>query len=232
MKLLDEFIKLYIDKNRANSLIEKFYQYEKILLDWNKKINLISRKQTGIEKIILDSIFFLSDFKFNGDEKIIDIGTGGGFPGIPLKIIFPELKITLLDSINKKIKALDDIVRRLELYEIETVCGRAEIVSRDSKYRLKYDIVISKAVADLINLYKWGKDFMKINGKMICIKGGNIDEELKTFNKKYSIKNMEIKSYSLSSLLPDYKSFLDKNYFGVPEAEDLKHIIIFHNYEN
>ncbi len=146
MKLLDEFIKLYIDKNRANSLIEKFYQYEKILLDWNKKINLISRKQTGIEKIILDSIFFLSDFKFNGDEKIIDIGTGGGFPGIPLKIIFPELKITLLDSINKKIKALEDIVRRLELYEIETVCGRAEIISKDSKFRLKYDIVISKAV--------------------------------------------------------------------------------------
>ncbi len=87
-------------------------------------------------------------------------------------------------------------------------------------------------MTDLINLYKWGKDFMKINGKMICIKGGNIDEELKTFKKKYSIKNMEIKSYSLSSLLPDYKSFLDKNYFGACKSEDLKHTIIFHNYEN
>lgn len=224
MNLLFEFIRLYI--NRENDyLLEKFIQYEKILLDWNKKINLISRKQQGIEKIILDSIFFLSDYKFCGNEHIIDIGTGGGFPGIPLKIIFPELKITLLDSIQKKTKALNYIVSELKLNDVIVVCERAENLSRSIDYKEKYDVVISRAVSDLTNLYKWGMGFLKQKGHMICIKGGDIEKELNDFKLKFPDEKPEVRSYSLNSFLPDY-NLLDKKDDESSKFTELKHIII------
>ncbi len=222
MKSLSEFIKSYINDNYED-IIEKFREYEKILLDWNKKFNLISRKQSGIEKIIIDSIFFLSDYKFIGNEKVIDIGSGGGFPGIPLKIIYPRLKITLLDSIQKKVKVLNDIVNKLNLADTETVCARAESLSKDIKYKNKYDIVISRAVSELSNLYKWSKDFLNSSGKMICIKGGNINKEVNTFRKNCKFNNIEIKSYSLKSLIPNY---LTGEADCSSDVEELKHIII------
>lgn len=229
MNLLAEFLRLYVNKE-VNCYIEKFLEYEKILLDWNERVNLISRKQKGIEKIILDSIFFLSDYKLRGDETAVDIGTGGGFPGIPLKIIYPNLKITLVDSINKKTKALTDIVNKLKLEEVNVVCARAEDLCKKSQYKFKYDIVTSKAVSELVNLYKWSRDFLKTDGKMICIKGGDINEELKSFQKKYPEQKFEIRNYNMKSLLPNYNlSFGEANNFS--EKENLKSIIIIYRNE-
>lgn len=229
MNLLAEFLRLYINRE-VNCYVEKFLEYEKILLHWNEKVNLISRKQKGIEKIILDSIFFLNDYKFKGDENIIDIGTGGGFPGIPLKIIYPNLKITLVDSINKKITALKDIVNKLKLQEVNVIRARAEELCKRYEYKFRYDIVISKAVSELVNLYKWGRDFHKTDGEMVCIKGGDIIEELKSFQKKYPNQKFEVRNYNMNSLIPNYDlSFGDTNNFS--DKENLKSIIIIYSNE-
>ncbi|MCX7833732.1 MAG: 16S rRNA (guanine(527)-N(7))-methyltransferase RsmG, partial [Ignavibacteria bacterium] len=224
------FLELYVCKE-ADNFIAKFREYEKLLLEWNKKINLISRKQKGIEKIILDSIFFLCEYKFKGDEKIIDIGTGGGFPGIPLKIIYPNVKLTLVDSISKKVKALIDIVANLQLQNVDIICERAEVLSKKTNYKNKYDVVISKAVSNLVNLYKWSIDFLKTGGEMICIKGGDIFDELGNFKKKYPEIETKIRTYDMRTLL-DINRFLNYKYSLQQSNKDIKHIVIINkNYE-
>ena len=183
-----ELLKKFLDEElniASNNVTEQFELYNKLLMEWNAKINLISRKNVNIENNILNSLYFLTEYSLKGNERLIDIGTGGGFPGIALKIIMPELKITLNDSIKKKVKVLEDIIVKMQLKDIEAVCGRAEEISKEKKYIKKFDIVISKAVADLDKLYLWGKDFLKPEGNMLALKGGDIIEEIKIFNKKF-----------------------------------------------
>ncbi|MEZ4821729.1 MAG: RsmG family class I SAM-dependent methyltransferase [Ignavibacteria bacterium] len=112
MNLLKKFLndELHLD---AEIYIEQFIKYETLLLDWNKKINLISRKSTSIEDHILNSIFFLTRYDISGIRSLVDIGTGGGFPGIPLKILYPDLEMVLLDSIRKKIIVVEDIAEQM-----------------------------------------------------------------------------------------------------------------------
>ena len=196
MKILSVFLEKELCITNTDVLISQFEKYEEFLLCWNKKLNLVSRKTTSIEELILNSIFFLTKYKLNGNESIIDIGTGGGFPGIPLKILYPDMKITLLDSIKKKVKALDDIIVKMNFKETKAVCSRAEDLSKEKDYNKKYDIVISKTVATIDKLYEWGNVFLNENGKMICIKGGDISNELDTFNKMNPDVSYEIISFS------------------------------------
>ncbi len=210
MDLLKRFLsdELHLD---PENYLKKFDLYENLLLDWNKKINLISRKSESIEDHILNSIFFLTKYKFDNINSLADIGTGGGFPGIPLKILFPDLRIYLVDSIQKKVNVLNDIIEKMKLKNIETVCGRAGDVSKDKLYYNKLDCVISKAVSSLDNLYEWGNGFLKPEGEMLCIKGGDVSEELRKLNEmKYKI-NTEVINFGF---MPAY------------DIEDKKLIII------
>lgn len=214
MELLKRFIEIELKKD-SSLFINEFILFEKLLLEWNEKINLISRKSVSAEDHIINSIFFLTKYSFDKVKSVADIGSGGGFPGIPLKILFPEIRITLIDSIRKKVNVQQDITEKMNLKKIEAICGRAEELSVQTKYKSKYDIVISKAVSSLDNLYLWGNKFLNSNGEMICIKGGNIEEEISSLLKLK--KNLSVEVISFEDLLPysveDKKIVVIKNKF-------------------
>lgn len=155
---------------------EKFYLYMKELLIWNEKINLTAIKDEDeiLIKHFVDSVTII---KYMKDVKnIIDIGTGAGFPGIPIAILKGDIKITLLDSLNKRIVFLNNIIEKLKLKNVEVIHGRAEDFAKLEKYREKYDIVTSRAVAPLNILIEYMLPFSKVNGESICMKGSNIEE--------------------------------------------------------
>lgn len=163
----------------------KFLKYKELLLEWNKKINITSiteEREVDI-KHFLDSLTAFSSDKFSGNKKIIDIGTGGGFPGIPLKIINQDLQVTLLDSLNKRIIFLNEVIENLGLKDIEAVHGRAEELSRTEEYREQYDICISRAVASLDTLSEYCLPFVKKGGYFIAMKGPEVEEELNSSKK-------------------------------------------------
>ncbi len=189
LNILDK-LKKFLEKelNITNSdIYENFLEYNKLLMEWNSKINLISRKQENIENHILNSIFFLTKFKLEGKFSIVDIGTGGGFPGIPLKILYPDSRILLVDSIAKKIMVVKDIIEKMELKKITALAGRAETIALEREYIHKFDYVTAKAVAPIKEVKEFGKDFLHVNGKYILIKGGDISEELHDMRDKPKI---------------------------------------------
>ena len=148
-------------------------------------LTAITNREDIIIKHFIDS---LSISKYiNNNLKVIDIGTGAGFPGIPLKIYNPSLNITLLDSLNKRIKFLDTVIEELKLNNIRTIHGRAEEIARNNNYREKYDIVTSRAVSKLNTLVEYMLPFAKKNGICICMKGPNIYEELDEAKKAIKI---------------------------------------------
>ena len=162
----------------SDNQLEKFDKYMKFLLEWNEKINLTAIVEPDEVKIkhFLDSLTVLK--YINDEDKVIDIGTGAGFPGIPLKIMKPDTKITLLDSLNKRINFLNIVIEELGLKNIEAIHGRAEEFARNKLYREKYDIAVSRAVANLSTLTEYMLPFVKVGGRCICMKGANVKEEL------------------------------------------------------
>lgn len=172
MKSLSNNIGIEITKSQ----VEKFYIYMIQLLEWNKKMNLtaIEDQDEIILKHFIDS---LTIEKYIKDAKsIIDIGTGAGFPGIPIAIINNNINITLLDSLNKRIKFLNNIIQKLELNNVTAIHGRAEDIAKLEEYREKFDIVTSRAVAPFNILLEYMLPFNKVNGKSISMKGSNIEE--------------------------------------------------------
>lgn len=159
--------------------IKKFMNYMNLLLEWNEKINLTAITQPDEVKLkhFVDSLTVLK--YINDDDKVIDIGTGAGFPGIPLKIMNENTKITLLDSLNKRINFLNIVIETLNLRNIQAIHGRAEEIARNKLYREKYDVAVSRAVANLSILTEYMLPFVKVGGKCICMKGANVNEELK-----------------------------------------------------
>ena len=158
---------------------KKFEKYKDLLLEWNNKINLtaITDEKEIVLKHFIDSCSILKYIENN--QKIIDIGTGAGFPGIPLKIMNETLNITLVDSLNKRINFLNEVIKEVELKDIKAIHSRAEDLGRDNNYREKYDVATSRAVANLSTLLEYLMPFVKVNGICICMKGPNIEEELK-----------------------------------------------------
>ena len=158
--------------------LEKFNRYMKLLLEWNEKVNLTAIVEPDEVKIkhFLDSLTVLKYIK--NEDKVIDIGTGAGFPGIPLKIMKSNTKITLLDSLNKRINFLNIVIEELGLKNIEAIHGRAEEFARNKLYREKYDVAVSRAVANLSTLTEYMLPFVKVGGRCICMKGANVKEEL------------------------------------------------------
>lgn len=158
--------------------IKSFEKYMNLLLEWNEKINLTAITQPDEVKLkhFVDSLTVLK--YINDDDKVIDIGTGAGFPGIPLKIMKENTKITLLDSLNKRINFLNIVIETLNLRNIQAIHGRAEEIARNKLYREKYDVAVSRAVANLSTLTEYMLPFVKVGGKCICMKGANVNEEL------------------------------------------------------
>ena len=181
--------------------LEQFFEYMNLLIEWNEKINLTAI--TEPKEIILKHFVDCATInKFIDKNKVLDIGTGAGFPGIPLKIINENLEITLADSLNKRIKFLDIVIETLELNKIETIHARAEELAKNKKYRESYDIVVSRAVAALNVLLEYTTPFIKVGGKVICMKGNNVEEEIK--ESKNAIKILGTKMLPVEKvILPD-----------------------------
>ena len=164
----------------TNSQLNAFETYYDMLIDRNKVMNLtaITEFDEVMDKHFLDSVYLFRSIELKANYKLIDIGTGAGFPGIPLKIVFPELKITLLDSLNKRVGFLNDVIDELNLNDIEAIHGRAEDIARDKTYRASYDIAVSRAVANLSTLSEYCLPFVKIGGKFVSYKSGDCADEV------------------------------------------------------
>jgi len=161
---------------------DKFYQ---LLVEWNKVMNLtgITEYEEVNEKHFVDSLSIVKAVDMNQVESIIDIGTGAGFPGIPLKIAFPNIKVVLLDSLNKRINFLNTVISELGLENIETIHGRAEDFAKKADYRENFDLCVSRAVANLATLSEYCIPYVRKDGMFVPYKSGEIDEELEQSKK-------------------------------------------------
>jgi 16S rRNA (guanine527-N7)-methyltransferase len=168
---------------------KQFVDFYELLVEWNKVMNLtgITEYEEVNEKHFIDSLSIIKALDLNKIESVIDIGTGAGFPGIPLKIAFPHLKIVLLDSLNKRINFLNTVINKLELQNVNTIHGRAEDFAKDIKYREKFDLCVSRAVANLSTLSEYCLPYVKIKGMFIPYKSGEIDEEVNQARKAVTI---------------------------------------------
>ena len=186
--------------------LKKFYQYMNLLIEWNEKINLtaIVKPEEIILKHFIDSLSIIKYIDQN--KKVIDVGTGAGFPGVPLKIVRDDLQITLLDSLNKRIIFLNEVIKKLGLENINTVHARIEEYAKNKNYRETYDIAVSRAVANLTTLSEYMLPMVKVKGMAICMKGSEINEELEKSKHSISILGGKIAKIDCF-LLPksDYK---------------------------
>lgn len=172
-----------INVQLPESKIRDFYTYMEMLIEWNKKINLtaIVEGDEVIDKHFVDSLTISQYIEDN--TNIIDVGTGAGFPGIPLKIVRDSLKIDLLDSLNKRVNFLNEVISKLQLEKITAIHSRAEDEASKKEKRESYDIAVSRAVANLPVLLEYLLPFVKLGGKCICMKGINIEEEINNSKK-------------------------------------------------
>ena len=172
--------------------IKNFYNYMNLLLEWNEKINLtaITEPNEVILKHFVDS---LTINKYIGDNaRLIDVGTGAGFPGIPLAIVNEKIAITLLDSLNKRINFLNEVKAKINLKNVETIHSRVEDFGQDKNQREKYDVATSRAVAPLNILIEYLLPLVKVGGKCICMKGSNAEEEIENARNAIRILGGEI----------------------------------------
>lgn len=193
--------------------IGQLYEFFEMLVEKNKVMNLtaITEEHDVVVKHFIDSmsIFGLKigdeiiDYKFFDNKSMIDVGTGAGFPGLVLKILFPNLNIVLSDSLNKRLKFLDEVITKLELKGINLVHGRAEDLAHIDIYREKFDYSTSRAVANLSTLSEYDLPFVKKNGYFISYKSGKIDEELKSAGKAIKLLGGEVSSINIFKLPDD-----------------------------
>lgn len=196
-EFLEELKKLGI--NLTNDQIDKLARFYQLLVTWNEKINLttIIKEEEVYLKHFYDSLTLIKVVDLRQPLTILDVGTGAGFPGIVLKIVFPNLKITLLDSLTKRINYLNEIIKELDLHDIETVCSRCEEYTKIN--REKYDLVVARAVSHLKILSEMIIPTVKVNGYFIAMKANLNDELEKTIPmlKKLNSELKEIKEFSL-----------------------------------
>lgn len=169
----------------TNHQVEQLLKYKELLVEWNEKVNLtaITEDRDIMIKHFLDSLSCAKMPYIENGLKVIDVGTGAGFPGIPINIYYPDVSLTLLDSLNKRIKFLMEVCSSIGLDHVNFQHGRAEDFGNNKLFREKYDIAVARAVAQLNSLCEYCLPFVKVGGYFICQKGPNIDEELKTAKK-------------------------------------------------
>ena len=198
------------DMNLSKDIVLKFDTYAKELVSYNEKVNLtaITEPDDIVIKHFADSLAF---FKYSGIGKgnsVADVGTGAGFPGVPLKIAFPEVEITLADSLNKRIKFLDEVVAELGLEKVTTIHARAEELARNKEHRESYDLVVSRAVANLSTLGEYCIPFVKMGGNFISYKSGEVEEEVNAAEKAIKILGGQIKDVYKFDLSDQKRSFV------------------------
>jgi len=186
MELLQKYFTDFTSKQ-----LEQFAALKELYIEWNGKINVISRKDMDnfYEHHVLHSLAIATQFEFTPGADIMDLGSGGGFPGIPLAIFFPETRFHLVDSINKKLKVVNEVATAIGLQNVTTQHGRAEEIKNR-----KFDVVVSRAVAPLGNLWTWSKPLLKKGVKpngLICLKGGDLTTEIFESNCKPRIWQIE-----------------------------------------
>ena len=183
-----------ISVDLSDAQTEQFFLYYKMLIEWNQVMNLtsITDMKDVVFKHFVDSVSLVKAVDVSRETSLIDVGTGAGFPGIPLKIVFPELKVTLLDSLNKRVRFLDEVIGEIGLSGIQAIHGRAEDLGRDSGHRERYSLCVSRAVANLATLSEYCLPFVKVGGSFVSYKAGMIDEEVKRAEKAVKVLGGEI----------------------------------------
>ncbi len=169
--------------------IEQFLKYYELLIEWNEVMNLtaITDYEDVMKKHFIDSLSLIKTFDVNQKVKVIDVGTGAGFPGLALKIAYPNLQVTLLDSLNKRINFLNEVISKLGLTDVETVHGRAEDFAKPDKFREKFDLCVSRAVANMSTLSEYCLPFVRVGGEFISYKSEKTEEELSKAKKAISL---------------------------------------------
>ena len=221
--------------NLNNEQLEQFNKLYNEIVEWNKKINLtaITDPSDFAIKHIIDSISIWNEEKFSNAKTFIDVGTGAGFPGIPLKIYKNDINITLLDSLNKRIQILQGITEKLALKNIFLIHSRAEDAAHNKNFRENFDIAVSRAVARLNILAEYCLPFVKVGGYFIALKGANVDDELSEAKKAIKLlggDNIECVNFQLPNgdkrniiyikkVLNTSKNFPRKA--GIPEKKPL-----------
>lgn len=195
----------------SDAEVDKFFLYKKILKEWNEKINLTSIVDDNeiLIKHFIDSLTIEKYVPKNA--KVIDVGTGAGFPGIPLKIVRPDIELVLLDSLNKRINFLNEVIEKCGLKNVRTIHGRAEDYAKDAEYREKFDISTARAVANISTLLEYCTPFLKIDGTFICMKA-DAEQEIKEASNAAKILNVQ-------------KEIVDK--FALPEIDAERTIIVY-----
>ena len=198
--------------NLTEDQISAFNKYYELLYEWNKKINLtaITEPKDVAIKHMVDSLSCFKADLFKENTSLIDVGTGAGFPGLPLKIFYPSLKLTLLDSLNKRVKFLQLIVDELGLKDVEVIHARSEEAARNKKYREKFDLATARAVARLPIICEYCLPFVKDGGTFIALKGRQYEEEATQAQKAIKVLGGEI-----SDIMP----------VKLPEIDDKRAVI-------
>lgn len=199
--------------------IQQFVTYYEMLVEWNEVMNLtaITDYDEVMKKHFIDSISLIKAFDVSKNVSVIDVGTGAGFPGLALKIAYPNLKVTLLDSLNKRINFLNAVIEKLELQGVDTVHGRAEDYAKAGKLREKYDLCVSRAVANLSTLSEYCLPFVKVGGQFISYKSEKIAEEKEAAGNAIKILGGKI-GKQVEFTLPD--SDIYRNLFVIEKVKE------------
>lgn len=207
MENLKQAIETFGYDSSADKL-DRFERFMQLVIEWNEKVNLtaITERDEFIKKHFIDSLCCLPHDEYKTAESVIDVGTGAGFPGMPLAIMSPEKNFLLIDSLNKRIKILNEIIAELDLKNVTAVHGRAEELARNKLYREQFDICVSRAVSRLSVLSEYCLPFVKKGGWLAAYKGPDAEREIedahsalgKLGGKVFDIKNTEMDQFGIS----------------------------------
>ena len=203
----------------SDEQIRQFLKYFELLVEWNEVMNLtaITGYDEVMKKHFVDSISLCKAYDVSQKKTVIDVGTGAGFPGLALKIAFPNLQVTLLDSLNKRINFLNEVISVLGLTGVETIHGRAEDYAKPGKCREKYDLCVSRAVSGLATLSEYCLPYVKVGGLFVSYKSGSVKEEAEAAEKAVKILGGKIR---------------DIQYFDLPGSEISRSLVIIEKVKN